>query len=56
MMKVNKEIQLNAYTNKGQLVASEVVEYEPRHKEVEQFANGYQQADYVKVEEVYKYV
>lgn len=44
-----------ALTNQGQQIAQKECESYPNASEIEGYANGYQQADYCKVEKRYMY-
>jgi hypothetical protein len=46
---------LVAFTNKGQLIAKTDQMKYPTFEEVKQFAEGYQQADFYKVEKTYRF-
>jgi hypothetical protein len=54
-VKFKKQLCITAYTSLGQIIGSKVVDKEPSEQELELFANGYQQADYLKIETVYRY-
>lgn len=56
MVKLNEVFVAVAYTDKGQVIGEKQSSNYPSDATLEQFANGYQQADYIKVEKQYRYV
>lgn len=67
MITIEARFYMVAYTDKGQEIARESLwethrdtgrpfSIYPTENEIERFANGYQQADYIKVEKEYRYV
>lgn len=56
MISLQEAFYMVAYTDAGQIIARQQVTIYPTLPELEAFANGYQQADYIKVEKVLHYV
>lgn len=56
MVKLNEVFVAVAYTDKGQVIGKQHSDHYPSAAALEQFANGYQQADYIRVEKEFRYV
>lgn len=55
MIKLIEVFVATAYTDKGQVIGKSQHYHYPSPAELEQFANGYQQADYINVEKHFVY-
>lgn len=56
MVKLDEVFVAVAYTDKGQVIGKQRSDHYPSIASVEQFANGYQQADYIRVEKEFRYI